>query len=212
MKTRVFGILMVLVLLVTGTAMASVPSKTAADTTTVEEVKTATGVAIPEDFKLVANEENAVVTATVEAIKAYVEEEKKAVSTFLPQTCQDEIQKKLDEIQQSIGEVKPGEEKKAEDLVVYDCVPLTAVNYDAACGDVTATFTFATPYQADQAIFAVVGIPTINANGEFVIEWVVLPAQVVAEGKVAVDFDQATLSALGQEGAMMMLMCDALAE
>lgn len=198
MKTRVFGFLMVLVLLMTGTAMASVPSKTAADTTTVEEVKTSTGVALPESFDLVVTEENAVVNATVAAIKAYVEEEQKAVSTFLPQACQDEIQQKL------------AADKKAEELVVYDCIPLTAVNYDATIGDVTATFTFATPYKAGQTIVAVVGIPTINANNEFVIEWVVLPAEVTAAGQVAVQFDQATLSALGQEGSMMMLMSEDL--
>lgn len=218
MKTRVFGILLALVLLVTGTAMAtevetkSMPSKTAADTTTVEEIKKDDGTALPENFQLTTNQENEIVNATVAAIKAYVEEEKKAVSTFLPQTCQEEIQKKLDEIQQNVGEADLGVEKKAEDLVVYDCVPLNTVNYDEAYGDLSATFTFATPYQEEQTVFAVVGIPVVDENGEIVMEWIVLPAQVVAEGKVEVQFDQATLSKLGQEGAMMMLMTEEMTD
>lgn len=204
MKNRVLGILLALVLLVTGTAMATevnrVPSKTGEDTTTIDEVKAVDGKELPDEFRLIITSPTEPINAVLAELIHFVKEQKQPVVTYLPQNLQDAIRQTL------------SEGKNAENLVVYDCVPLIAVNYKEEYGDVLATISFATPYQENQTIFALVGFPSVGADGEIVTEWVLLPAQVNAESKVQAQFDVNTLIGLGQQVGIFMLLSEPLAE
>lgn len=207
MKTRVFGILLALVLLVTGTAMATegeaqkIPSITWGDTTNVGGATKADGTALPDDFKM-TTESNDTAKATYDLISKHIKEDKQPASTILSQSCQEQIQKQLDEKAQGT---------KHQDLVVYDSFPLSALNYDKSMGDVNAKISFATPYQENKLVFAAVTIPSYDENGNLVLECVMVPVQVVAEGELQFVFDEEIMSKL-QPGCTVMLLSERLAK
>ena len=61
---------------------------------------------------------------------------------------------------------------------------------EGTAADVKVTFTFTTRYTVDQKVVVVIGLydGTRDANGQHNVEWVVLNAEVLESGDIAVEF------------------------
>ena len=61
---------------------------------------------------------------------------------------------------------------------------------EGTAADVKVTFTFTTRYTVDQKVVDVIGLydGTRDANGQYNVEWVVLDAEVLESGDIAVEF------------------------
>ncbi|MFR5786927.1 MAG: hypothetical protein ACLUHE_07325 [Christensenellales bacterium] len=76
---------------------------------------------------------------------------------------------------------------KGSALTMNEFVTLTT---EGTAADVKVTFTFTTRYTVDQKVVVVIGLydGTRDANGQYNVEWVVLDAEVLESGDIAVEF------------------------
>ena len=88
----------------------------------------------------------------------------------------------------------------SDEAVMDEFHKLTVSGYTPECGDILAAFGYATEYEADTKLTAIVGI----INGEAT-EWTALEANVGEDG-VVVNFPQAILEAASTNNAAMALV------
>jgi len=96
-------------------------------------------------------------------------------------------------------------------LNVYEFSPLVAGEYEESYGKVVANMLFATPYGKDEKVVVMIGIVTVDANGNQVVTWtayegVGLGTQangVERMGAIQVELDPAIVKAI-QEGTALM--------
>ena len=76
---------------------------------------------------------------------------------------------------------------KGSALTMNEFVTLTT---EGTAADAKVTFTFTTRYTVDQKVVVVIGLydGTRDANGQYNAEWVVLDAEVLESGDIAVEF------------------------
>lgn len=187
---KLICLVLVLLCFASVAAAESVPSKTTADMVTVTEIKTGTGV-VASNLVIATTED----TKAVEACSKQIEKLVASAS----------VVEYFGEIKDSEGnEVKIVELLNSENVTVNEFVPLVVYNYSAAYGNVTVSFTFSTPYEADKPVLVLVGI-TNPTTGE--IEWVALEGVGTGvDGGISVEFTSEILEAIEaiQNGTAMM--------
>ena len=158
-----------LLVLSAASAMAAVPSKTTTDVTYVKSVET-----VKEDGKTEAAGWDIDVTEDEAPVIA---KGKSAVSYFPEET------------QQSISALLP-EGFKLENMTMNEFVTLTLTGDVDTLNDAKVTFTFTTKYTQDQHVVVVIGLydGTRDANGQYVVTWIPLEAEVLENGDIAVVF------------------------
>ena len=97
-----------------------------------------------------------------------------------------------------------------DSLIITDYVALTSENFRDTDGDAVGTLSFATPYKEGQTIVTVLGIPKkeASADGETLMDWIVQPAIVRANGVVDVVFDQMALIDMGTETGLLLMLSE----
>ena len=160
---------MLLVLSAAG-AVAAVPSKTTTDVTRVKAVESTEPTMLIE-----VTEDAAPVVEEIEKIYQHVAVKGQAALAYFPVETQNEI----------IALLPEG--VKGSALTMNEFVTLTT---EGTAADVKVTFTFTTRYTVDQKVVAVIGLydGTRDANGQYNVEWVVLDAEVLESGDIAVEF------------------------
>ena len=157
-----------LLVLSAASAMAAVPSKTTTDVTHVKSVET-----VKEDGKTEAagwdidvTEDEAPVIEEIAKIYDWVAAKGKSAVSYFPE-----------ETQQAISALLP-EGFKLENMTMNEFVTLKV------------TFTFTTKYTQDQHVVVVIGLydGTRDANGQYVVTWIPLEAEVLENGDIAVVF------------------------
>ncbi len=177
------------------------PSKTAKDSVKLAKLVSADGTQIEDDFELLIVEESEIIIRELALIREHVKEEEQPVCTWLPDEERDEIQLLLSD----------GLDR--DELVVYDYLPLITKNYKDTYGDVISTFTFATPYEEDQQVVTVLGLPRETpVEGETLMDWAAQRAQVNENGEVEIVFDQLALIGMGEETGLLLVLCEPIAE
>ena len=160
MKKILALVVLVCVVLSATVALAAYPSKTVQNLTTVEVEAAVNGAELEDVFSIFVTDPSTKIKEEVKLITKHVETE--PVATYYPEKQQEKLAELF--------------EVPAE-LVAYELVPVACKNYKAEYGDVTALFTFATPF-AEGTELAV----AIMTEG-----WTVQKC-VVKEGKVSVLF------------------------
>ena len=160
---------MLLVLSATG-AVAAVPSKTTTDVTRVKAVESTEPTMLIE-----VTEDAAPVVEEIEKIYQHVAVKGQAAIAYFPVETQNEI----------IALLPEG--VKGSALTMNEFVTLTT---EGTAADAKVTFTFTTRYTGDQKVVVVIGLydGTRDANGQYNVEWVVLDAEVLESGDIAVEF------------------------
>ena len=160
---------MLLVLSAAG-AVAAVPSKTTTDVTRVKAVESTEPTMLIE-----VTEDAAPVVEEIEKIYQHVAVKGQAAIAYFPVETQNEI----------IALLPEG--VKGSALTMNEFVTLTT---EGTAADVKVTFTFTTRYTVDQKVVVVIGLydGTRDANGQYNVEWVVLDAEVLESGDIAVEF------------------------
>lgn len=199
---KLMSVLVVMAMVLMGVAAyASVPSKTTTDITTVEAVESTSGVELAADFAIAVTQDSAPVAQEIEKLYSFVKTQGSAPIAYFPAEVQEMIQLNLTE----------GYDIKA--LELNEFVSIEQFAYDAAYGDIVASFAFATEYSVDQKLFAVIGCYSgaVDANGNYLVEWVVADAQATEDGQVKVTFTQDVLTQIqNAEATSMAILSESL--
>lgn len=169
MKKFALALASMLLVLSAAGAVAAVPSKTTTDVTRVKAVEST------EPTMLIEVTEDAPVVEEIEKIYQHVAVKGQAAIAYFPVETQNEI----------IALLPEG--VKGSALTMNEFVTLTT---EGTAADVKVTFTFTTRYTVDQKVVVVIGLydGTRDANGQYNVEWVVLDAEVLESGDIAVEF------------------------
>lgn len=170
MKKFALALASMLLVLSAAGAAAAVPSKTTTDVTRVKAVESTEPTMLIE-----VTEDDAPVVEEIEKIYQHVAVKGQAAITYFPVETQNEI----------IALLPEG--VKGSALTMNEFVTLTT---EGTAADVKVTFTFTTRYTVDQKVVVVIGLydGTRDANGQYNVEWVVLDAEVLESGDIAVEF------------------------
>ena len=161
-------------------AAAAVPSKTTTDVTHVKSVET-----VKEDGKteaagwdIAVTEDEAPVIEEIAKIYDWVAAKGKSAVSYFPE-----------EIQRAIAALLP-ENFKLENMTMSEFVTLTLTGDADALNDAKVVLTFTTKYTQDQHVVVVIGLydGTRDANGQYVVTWIPLEAEVLENGDIAVVF------------------------
>lgn len=170
MKKFALALASMLLVLSAAGAAAAVPSKTTTDVTRVKAVEST------EPTMLIEVTEDATpVVEEIEKIYQHVAVKGQAAIAYFPVETQNEI----------IALLPEG--VKGSALTMNEFVTLTT---EGTAADAKVTFTFTTRYTVDQKVVVVIGLydGTRDANGQYNVEWVVLDAEVLESGDIAVEF------------------------
>lgn len=173
----------------------TLPSKQASDTTRI--VKTVrNGQEVEDDFQIEVVTETSVIQREIELLGQYVTVQQKPALSWLPEEAQDRVRYLLN--------------MDGDSLIITDYVALTSENFRDTDGDAVGTLSFATPYKEGQTIVTVLGIPKkeASADGETLMDWIVQPAIVRANGVVDVVFDQMALIDMGTETGLLLMLSE----
>ncbi len=108
------------------------------------------------------------------------------------------------------NEVALSEALQAQMLDVFEFMPLVVQNYDEACGDVTLTIQFKTPYEEGEPVLVLIGIRNAE-TGEM--EWTAFEGAGVGEaGAVQVTFTPEILTAIQENVALLAVVSAAETE
>ena len=170
MKKFALALASMLLVLSAACAVAAVPSKTTTDVTRVKAVESTEPTMLIE-----VTEDAAPVVEEIEKIYQHVAVKGQAALAYFPVETQNEI----------IALLPEG--VKGSALTMNEFVTLTT---EGTAADAKVTFTFTTRYTVDQKVVVVIGLydGTRDANGQYNVEWVVLDAEVLESGDIAVEF------------------------
>lgn len=170
MKKFALALASMLLVLSAAGAVATVPSKTTTDVTRVKAVESTEPTMLIE-----VTEDAAPVVEEIEKIYQHVAVKGQAAIAYFPVETQNEI----------IALLPEG--VKGSALTMNEFVTLTT---EGTAADAKVTFTFTTRYTVDQKVVVVIGLydGTRDANGQYNVEWVVLNAEVLESGDIAVEF------------------------
>lgn len=170
MKKFALALASMLLVLSAAGAAAAVPSKTTTDVTRVKAVESTEPTMLIE-----VTEDDAPVVEEIEKIYQHVAVKGQAAIAYFPVETQNEI----------IALLPEG--VKGSALTMNEFVTLTT---EGTAADAKVTFTFTTRYTVDQKVVVVIGLydGTRDANGQHNVEWVVLNAEVLESGDIAVEF------------------------
>lgn len=170
MKKFALALASMLLVLSAAGAVAAVPSKTTTDVTRVKAVESTESTMLIE-----VTEDAAPVVEEIEKIYQHVAVKGQAALAYFPVETQNEI----------IALLPEG--VKGSALTMNEFVTLTT---EGTAADAKVTFTFTTRYTVDQKVVVVIGLydGTRDANGQYNVEWVVLDAEVLESGDIAVEF------------------------
>ena len=165
MKKFALALASMLLVLSAAGAVAAVPSKTTTDVTRVKAVEST-----EPSMLIEVTEDAAPVVEEIEKIYQHVAVKGQAAIAYFPVETQNEI----------IALLPEG--VKGSALTMNEFVTLTT---EGTAADVKVTFTFTTRYTV-----VVIGLydGTRDANGQYNVEWVVLDAEVLESGDIAVEF------------------------
>ena len=94
-------------------------------------------------------------------------------------------------------------------LLPYEITQVMVVDYEETYGDVTATFLFPTPFTADKAVVAFVGIP--DEQDDTCFRWMPLHAEKAING-IDITFSSSVLPAMMTDAALLLVMSEPIEE
>lgn len=169
-----------LLVLSAASAMAAVPSKTTTDVTYVKSVETVkeNGTTAAIGWDIDVTEDEAPVIEEIAKIYDWIVKKGQSAVSYFPE-----------KIQQAIAALLP-ENFKLENMTMSEFVTLTLTGNVDTLNDAKVTFTFTTKYTQDQHVVVVIGLydGSRDANGQYVVTWIPLEAEVLENGDIAVVF------------------------
>ena len=183
---------LVLVLGLSGSAFAAVPSKTTQDMTTVGTLEVANAVEGADQVAITLPAESAAVVSELEKIVAFVNNEGNDVVSYFGDAAREEIAALLPE------------GANVDGMEMNEFAPLALENYSEEFGDITVGFTFATQYTVGQNLVAMVGV--VNAEGT--VDWSAMAAEAQEDGSVKVTFTQEALTSIQNGDAMIAILSE----
>lgn len=180
MKKKWFALLVAIVLLsVSATSLAATPSKTTEDMAHVWATRTSTGMLL-SGFITFTQEPTALATEQLAAMRAYVGSGE-PIAGYFPA-----------DVQQQIAALMP-DAAQSDTLTMAEFASLALLDYQDEYGDMVFHFIFATQFNPEQTLIAMVGYT--DDDGQLV--WVALAARATPEGELQFDVSAELASLLG---------------
>lgn len=199
---KIVCLLIALVLCLSCVALAeSVPSKTTGDLTKVEVV--AENMPVDAGFSI-----RPIAADDVEHQKE-VEFCQKEIATLAESAS---VVEYFGEVKNAAGEVVDITAMlESETLNVHEFAPFVASNYEESYGKVTAKMVFATPYAKDEKVVVLIGLVTVDENGNQHVEWIAYDGMgielegiaVEEQGCIQVELDPEIVKAI-QDGSAIL--------
>lgn len=158
---------------------AAIPSKTTTDLSQVIAVEPVdTAVDLGDGFAIVITEDTEPVIAEYAKLYDAVVKRQSAPITYFPQGAQE-----------AAAALAPGV-ADVQAMELNEFVTIRAFGYKPEFGDVNAWMSFATAYSPEQSVVAIIGLydGAQDADGNYMVEWIALPAQVELDGTTRVYF------------------------
>lgn len=161
-----------------GTASAAVPSKTTTDIAGKTEIVSTTGAQVSANFAVEQTGDKAPVVEEIVKISEAVNAQGKAPVEYFPAEVQTAIAEKLPEV------------VNLKSLEMNEFISIATTGYDAAFGDVSVAFDVVSTYKPGQKVVVLVGVYSgaRDANGDYIVEWIPMDAEVTADGRIQVAF------------------------
>ncbi len=202
-------LLSLLMLCLSVSAFAAIPSKTTQDMAHVSRIDTKNSVPVGAAFSFsFANAAPATEAEriAVERKLAATQAELSAIYAFSVENQRPVIDYFGDDIKAAAGLLLP-EGFDMDTLAMNELVPLMINGYEEAYGDMTVYLEFATQYQPGQPLVALVGVVTgVDEQGQQIVEWVPLQAEATEDGLVKVDFPSDLIMKIQQGDAMLAVL------
>ena len=102
----------------------------------------------------------------------------------------------------------------ADELNVFEYVPIIAGGYDIAYGTVTTKIWLATPYEVDEKVAVMIGMVTENADGTNTVSWKafegvgIAPESEEAVAGIQTELDPETVLAIQEGVALLAIVSD----
>lgn len=171
-----------------------IPSKNSSDIIYVEEHVVITGGEGEAACQIVIVEETAEIKAETEKLTAWFTSPDQAPLFYFDELIVRETALLLAETDTAL-------------LIPYEKTQVMALEYQEPYGDVTARFIFPTPFTAEKAIVALIGLP--GEDGAF--RWTVLHTE-VKERYTEITFSSTVLPALMETPGLLLVMSESLPE
>lgn len=187
MKKWLTMLMAMLMMLTVVSAYAAVPSKTTADMTQTQDVTSASGAELPDTVvvEVVKNDEK--VEAEIAELYTFVNNPaaSKAPIEYFPVEVQMNVQEHLT----AMGVPEDYDIKQME---INEFVAIDEFGYEEQYGDIVARFSFATKYAKGTKLVGLLGIygNEMDANGNYLVEWMVVEAEALEDGSVALVLPQ----------------------
>ena len=103
---------------------------------------------------------------------------------------------------------------EADELNVFEYVPIIASGYDIAYGTVTAKIWLATPYEVGEKVAVMIGVVTENADGTNTVSWKafegvgIAPESEEAVAGIQTELDPETVLAIQEGVALLAIVSD----
>ena len=197
MKKMALALVAALMMLSMSTAFAATPSKTTTDVTQVKEVATVNEdgtTTAAKNWNLEVTEDSDEVTSEIAKIYAHVVTAGNHAVSYFPI-----------ETQEALAELF-GADFDLKTLNLNEFVTLKLTGYENIGGDAKVTFTFTTKYEVGKKVAVVVGLYNgqRDANGQYIVEWVVLGAEALENGDLCVVFPADVLAQINDAVAVSM--------
>ncbi|NLC32324.1 MAG: hypothetical protein GX781_03405, partial [Clostridiales bacterium] len=147
-KRKMWALLLAAVLCLNTAAAFATPSKTVLDMVTIGEYTTSNNVVPQAGFIIYQTEPTAPWMQDLTDIQSQVNTGKAAINFF------------TDELQADAAKLLP-ENTDLQKLQMNEFIPISALNYEEAYGDITAGFVFPTFYPAGQPLVALAAVYTL---------------------------------------------------
>lgn len=169
-----------------------VPSKTTTDASRVESVETVTGEPLPDTFVVEVTEDAEPVTQEIEKLYNFVNNPEATEPVAPIEYFNQDVQRNV--LQQLVNMGMP-EDYDMKQLELNEFVTIQEIGYEVPYGDVVVKFEFVTKYQVGQKLVGLIGFYSgeMNEDGSYVVDWEVVPIEVLEDGRVAATLSQAQL-------------------
>lgn len=173
-KRKIWALMLAVVLCLNTAAAFASPSKTVLDMVTIGDYTTSTN-AVPAGFVIYQTEATTPWMQDLETIGGLANPNKAPINFF--EAVKDDAAKLLPE------------NTDLQKLQMNEFIPISALNYEVAFGDITAGFVFPTFYPAGQPLVAMAAVYTLvnSVTNEWSAEWFACPAE-AKMGKVYITF------------------------
>jgi len=175
------------------------PSRGAMDLISIRRWHSTSGETIDDQFSIFLVEKTEEMKEEIERIGQHIDEEKPAIQWFPIEIANQ-------------AQLLQAEGVDVNDMLIYDIVAVMAKDYKDTYGDVATENLFASVYDQDKGMVALLGFPIEDAQEAPFFDWYCLRAEALENSRVEIVFKQLVIPTMEEEPAMLVVFSEPINE